>query len=260
VNESPLRSLGVLAAVALVCAVLVSVSVLSLRPYQERNQLLQRNRHVVAMTGLVEAGADDETVLEVVSRLDVRVVDLKTGEFATDLAPEAIDSRSAASDPERSTALPPAEDLARLGRRANHEIVYLVWDEQELSRVILPISGQGMWSTLYGYIALEKDLNTIAATRFYEQGETAGLGDQIENPAWQAQWQGRKLFDDRGSVQFRVASGSVDPTAVSAAYEVDGLTGATVTGNAVANLVRFWFGPSGYGPLLAWIAEQPPER
>lgn len=259
-NEGPLRSLAVLAGVALICAVLVSVSAVSLRPYQERNELLQRYRHVVALTGLVEPGADDETVLEVVSQLDARVVDLKTGAFAADLDPESIDSRSAAADPGRSTAIPAAKDLARLGRRANHEVVFLVWDDGKLSRVILPISGQGMWSTLYGFIALENDLNTIAATRFYEQGETAGLGDQIEDPRWQAQWRGRRLFDDAGAVQFRVASGRVDPSSRAAGFEVDGLTGATVTGTGVTNLIRFWFGPLGYGPLLARIAEQPPVR
>ncbi|MGI9475852.1 MAG: Na(+)-translocating NADH-quinone reductase subunit C [Hyphomicrobiaceae bacterium] len=258
-NQS-LRSLGVLAGVALVCAILVSVSTITLRPIQERNQLLERYRHVVALTGKVGADADDETVMKAVSQLDVRVANLDTGEFVTEPVPEAVDSRAAATDPERSTAIPASDDLARLGRRANLEVVYLVWEDQKLSRIILPIKGQGMWSTLYGYVALEKDLSTIAATTFYEQTETAGLGDQLEDPDWQAQWQGRKLFDDSGNVQFRVAAGRVDPSSSSAAYEVDGLSGATVTGGAVTNLVRFWFGPHGYGPLLAKFSKQPPQR
>ncbi|MGI9508394.1 MAG: Na(+)-translocating NADH-quinone reductase subunit C [Geminicoccaceae bacterium] len=259
-SKEALRSLGVLAGVALVCSILVSVSTTSLRPIQLRNQLLQRYQHVVDLSGLVEAGADDETILEVVSQLDARVVDLGSGDFAADMDPDGIDSRSASSDPEHSTTIPSGEDLARLGRRANHEVVYLVWEEQDLSRIILPVNGQGMWSTLYGYIALEEDFNTIAATTFYEQGETAGLGDQIEDPEWQAQWQGRTLFDDSRGVQFRVAGGAVDPSSPAAAYEVDGLTGATITAGAVTNLVRYWFGPHGYGPLLAKISEKPPER
>lgn len=256
-NRDALRSLSILASVALVCAILVSVSTTVLRPIKERNEALQRYRHVVSLTGLVEPGADDDTVFEVVEHLDARVVDLRTGEFAADMNPDEIDSRSAATDPDQSTAIPAAADVARLGRRANHEVVYLVWGDNTLNRIILPISGQGMWSTLYGFIALEGDLSTIADVSFYEQSETAGLGDQIEDPEWQAKWRGRKIFGDNGDVRFQVAAGAVSP---SAAHQVDGLTGATITGTGVTNLVRFWLGPQGYGPLLNNIAETAPER
>ena len=119
--------------------------------------------------------------------------------------------------------------------------------EGSLSRVILPVHGQGMWSTLYGLVALEADLNTIAAVTFYEQEETAGLGDQIESPAWQARWVGRRLFNRAGDFRFRVASGPVEDGSPAAAHEVDGLSGATITGNAVTALMEFWFGPFGYG-------------
>lgn len=259
-NREALRSLGVLASVALICAILVSVSTTVLRPIKERNEALQRYRNVVDLTGLVEPGADDDKIFEVVEQLDARVVDLEKGEFTEDVDPADVDSRSAASDPRRSTAIPAAEDVAKLGRRTNHEIVYLVWQDDKLDRIILPISGQGMWSTLYGFIALENDLNTIAAVSFYEQTETAGLGDQIEDPEWQAQWKGRQIYSGTGDVQFQVAGGVVSPSSAAAAYSVDGLTGATVTGTGVTNLVRYWFGPHGYGPLLTNIKENPPER
>jgi Na+-transporting NADH:ubiquinone oxidoreductase subunit C len=172
--------------------------------------------------------------------------------------PENVNSRRAANDPMASTEIPADADLARIGRRADHEVVYLVWGDEGLSRIILPIHGQGMWSTLYGLIALKADLNTIAAVTFYEQTETAGLGDQIQRPVWQALWQGRQLFGGDGGVRFRVASGVVEPGARDSEHEVDGLSGATVTGTGVTNLVRFWFGSEGYGPLLAEIREAPP--
>ena len=258
-NRDALRSLSVLVGVAVVCSILVSVSASTLRPIKERNEALQRFRNVVSLTGLVAPGADDDTVFEVVEQLDARVVDLETGEFADDFHPDEIDSRTAISDESRSTAIPAEQDLARLGRRPNHEVVYLVWQDGSLSRVIFPISGQGMWSTLYGFIALENDLNTIASVSFYEQTETAGLGDKIEDPDWQAQWPGRRLFDESGDVQFRVSGGPVNPSSPAAAFEVDGLTGATITGNGVTNLVRYWFGPHGYGAFLNKIAEEPSE-
>lgn len=258
--ESPIRSLLILLAIALVCSVLVSVSAIGLRPIQLQNELIERYRNIVALTGLAPAGQtlSEEEILSVVTQLDVRVVNLETGRFEADLDPENINSRRAANDPTASTEIPENADLARIGRRAHHEVVYLVWEDDGLSRIILPIHGQGMWSTLYGLVALEADLNTIAAVTFYEQTETAGLGDQIQRPEWQALWQGRQLFDGDDDVRFRVASGVVEPGARGSEYEVDGLSGATITGTGVTNLVQFWFGSEGYGPLLAEIRQTPP--
>ena len=261
-TETPLRSLLVLVAVALVCSILVSVAAITLRPIQEQNALIERYRHIVALTGLTAEGEEpgDAEILEVVRRLDVRVVNLETGEFVPEIRPDDVDARSAATDPELSTAIPSDVDTAQLGRRANHHVIYLVWGDAGLSRVILPIHGQGMWSTLFGFLALEADLNTIAAVSFYEQAETAGLGDQLQSPAWQSLWAGRRLFGSRGELRFRVAGGAVDPDSPAAGHEVDGMSGATVTGKAVTNLVRFWFDAHGYGPFLAHLSQQPPER
>ena len=254
-QESPLKAMLVLLAVALVCSVLVSVSAIVLRPIQEANERIERYRHIVALTGLIPAGQalEDAAVEAAIEQLDVRVVDLNTGSFV-EIEPEHVNSRRAANDLERSIAIPAEADVARIGRRSQHEVVYLVRVDDELSRVILPIHGQGMWSTLYGMIALEADLNTIAAVTFYEQEETAGLGDQIESAAWQSRWVGRRLFGRDGGFRFRVAGGAVDDASPAAAHQVDGLSGATITGNAVTALMAFWFGPFGYQPLLEQLA------
>jgi Na+-transporting NADH:ubiquinone oxidoreductase subunit C len=261
-QESPLRSLFVLLTIALVCSMLVSVSAITLRPIQLQNELIERYRNIVALTGKVPTDSvlADEDVLAVVRELDVRVVNLNTGEFEAGMDPEGVNARAAVNDPTLSVAIETDADVARLGRRAVHEVIYLVWEGDDLSRIILPIHGQGMWSTLFGFIALEADLNTIAALTFYEQAETAGLGDQIEDVAWQARWSGRRLFTGRGDFRFRVAQGPVDDDMPGAEYLVDGLSGATVTANAVSALVEFWFGASGYGPLLAHLAVEPPTR
>jgi Na+-transporting NADH:ubiquinone oxidoreductase subunit C len=150
--------------------------------------------------------------------------------------------------------------VANIGRRARYEVIYIVWDGDKPGRFILPIIGQGMWSTLYGYIALENDLNTIGAATFYEQAETAGLGDQITRPDWQAKWQGRKVYGSNGEVRFRVAAGVVEPGSRAESYEVDALTGASVTANAVTRLIAYWFGPHGYATFLGQLRENPPTR
>ena len=113
---------------------------------------------------------------------------------------------------------------------------------------------------LYGYVALASDLNTIAGVMFYEQNETPGLGDQIASPHWQSRWIGKRLYDEHDQMLFRIAEGPVTEGASGADYQVDGITGATVTANAVTALMRYWFGPGGYGPLLERLREHPPTQ
>jgi Na+-transporting NADH:ubiquinone oxidoreductase subunit C len=261
-NDSPQKALIVVFAVAFICSVLVSVAAIALKPIQLRNQLVERGRNIIALTGLVppDKVLSDDEVLEAVEQLDMRVVNIDTGEFDSTIDPLGFDERAAVNNDELSVAIAADDDLARLGRRSRFAVVYLVWDGDELKRVILPIHGQGMWSTLYGYIALESDLNTIGAVSFYEQTETAGLGDQIQRPDWQAQWQGRRLFGNQGNFQFRVSAGTVEEDSAAARHQVDALTGATVTGNAVTRLVEYWFSPGGYGGFLDKLATQSPIR
>ncbi|WP_455201974.1 Na(+)-translocating NADH-quinone reductase subunit C [Kaarinaea lacus] len=261
-KHSPLKALIVVLAVSLACSILVSTASITLKPIQLLNQKVERSRNIVALTGLVPADKElsSDEILQTVEQLDIRVVNIDTGEFDENIDPESFDARAAVNDPELGKAIPSADDLARLGRRSRFAIVYLVWKDKELQRIILPIHGQGMWSTLHGFLALETDLNTIAAVTFYEQGETAGLGDQITRPDWQAQWQGRQLFNNQGEFRFRVASGSVAEGSAAARHQVDAMSGATVTGDAVTRLVKFWFGPNGYQTFLNKLVKQPPVR
>jgi len=246
---------------AVVCSALVSGSVVLLRPVQLNNQLLKNSGNIMQLSGLLPpgGGVEDAQLLELFKRLDARVVNLDEGEFDPTMDPYTFDARKAAGDPELSVVIPPAEDRARLGRRSRFQVVYLVWRDGRLNRLILPVHGAGMWSMLYGYVAVEADFNTLAGVIFYEQNETPGLGDQITQSYWENQWRGKQLYDETGEMLFRVAEGPVSPGSAAADFQVDALTGATVTANAVTALVQYWFGPNGYGPLLKRLREQPPQ-
>ncbi len=261
-TDKPGTALMIVVFVALVCSVLVSVSTVGLRPIQERIALIERSRNIVALAGLVDSGESmsGEEVLAALQQMDVRVVDIDTGEFVDGIDPEEFQPRSAASDPELGTAIPADLDLAGLGRRSRYEIIYLAYDGAAIKRVVLPIVGQGMWSTLYGYIALESDFSTIAAATFYEQAETAGIGDRIADPEWLANWEGRAIYAADGSYRFRIASGPVDPDSAAAAHQVDGISGASVTAGAVSRLVQYWFGSHGYAALLDNLRSETPPR
>lgn len=261
-NDSPLKAIVVVLLVALVCSTLVSAAVVILRPIQQQNQLIERSRKIIHLTGLVQGDEtpSDEEMMLLYDSLDVRVVNLDQGVFTTAVDAANFNQRKAAADPDLSDAIPATDDIAGLGRRSRYAVVYLVWKDDAFDRIVLPVNGAGMWSMLYGYVALESDLNTIAAATFYEHAETPGLGDQITRPEWLAQWKGRRIRDQRGELRFEIGTESVEPGSPAADYQVDALTGATVTSEAVAALVRFWMDSYGFGPFLANLRETSPER
>ena len=130
--------------------------------------------------------------------------------------------------------------------------IYLEKDADVLQQIILPISGPGLWSTMRGYLALAPDGSTIKGIRFYEHGETPGLGDQIDKADWRELWVGKQLYGDDNSPRIEVIRGFVqrDGSNPDAQHQIDGLSGATLTANGVTNLVRHWTGPEGFGPYL----------
>ena len=248
-NDHPFKALLVVTLTALVCSILVTVAAGTLKPIQNAYQTLERNRAIVAVRGLNEKSADlsDREVVNLFQTLDARIVDLESGQFDNQFNPDTFDSWQTNIDTELMTAIPTAEDSAKLGQRPRLITVYFVNQTDQLQRLILPVYGQGMWSTIYGYIALEADLSTIADITFYQQKETAGIGDKILNPIWQASWQGRKIYDEQLNLQ--IAGGQVK-TSESSVHHIDAISGATVTVDSVKNMVRYWFGSHGYSKFL----------
>ncbi len=247
-NNDPRKTLFVAFVLCLVCSVLVSGAAVVLRPLQEANRALDRKRNVLEAAKLLSG---ETAVDELFRRIDSRVVDLRSGEFATGVAAETYDQRAAARDPERSTAVPGDRDVASIGRRADYATVYLVRDGDAIATVVLPVHGYGLWSTMYGFLALDGDLNTIVGLGFYEHAETPGLGGEIDNAGWLRKWEGKLAYDEDGVPRIEVVKGSVDPKAIAARHQVDGLAGATLTSRGVTELLRYWLGDDGFGPFLA---------
>ncbi len=241
------RTLLVAFALCIVCSVVVSTAAVSLKPAQEANKSLDRKRNILAAAGMLEEG---RSVEEQFARISTRVVDLRTGEFTDAVDPAGYDQRKAAKDPAMSRALEAGEDIAGLGRREDYAVVYLVEDDAgNVDKIILPVHGKGLWSTLYGFMALEHDANTVVGLGFYEHGETPGLGGEVDNPRWKALWPGKQVYR-ADEVALHLIKGSVDPASENAPWQVDGLSGATLTARGVTNLVQFWLGENGYQPFL----------
>jgi Na+-transporting NADH:ubiquinone oxidoreductase subunit C len=251
-RDSMINTLIVALGVSLFCSVLVSATAVILKPQQIRNQELYRQKIVLEVAGLYEP---DQDVAALFDNVDSRLVDLEGGHYADNIDVGGFDQLAASKDPALGVDIPESLDVAGIRRRARYAPVFLVTEGDELSQIILPIYGSGLWSTMYGYLALEPDGQTIRGLRFYEHAETPGLGDQIDKPEWRAKWTGKQLFDDEGQLRIEVVRGAA-PAGDSDAYQVDGLAGATLTGRGVTNLLRYWMGPHGFGPYLAQFAQE----
>jgi Na+-transporting NADH:ubiquinone oxidoreductase subunit C len=246
-NDSVRKTLIVALALCVVCSIIVSGAVVILQPIQESNKALDRKRNILAAAGLLEEG---RSVEEQFKQVQTRIVDLRSGEFTDEVSEDTYDQRKAAKDASTSAALKRDQDIAKIGRREHYATVYLVQDAQgRIDKIILPIRGYGLWSTLHGFIALESDANTIAGLGFYEHAETPGLGGEVDNPRWKAFWPGKQVYRD-GEVAIGLIKGAVEPTAPNAPWQVDGLAGSTLTARGVTNLLHFWLGKNGFEPFL----------
>ncbi len=240
-NDSPAKTVAITLAVALAGSALVAGSTVLLRPLQQANKEAERPAHIAEILRQLPEAAEIQ--------LEARVVDLETGAYVPSMDPDQYDQRLAAKDPDRSVEIPEDQDIAGLGRRARFATIFLAQQAGETHLVILPVHGRGFSSTLYGYLGLSGNLDTVAGLTFYEHSETPGLGGLIDAPDWKSQWRGKKIWD--GSVlMLGVGTGRMEPGMPEAKYQVDGLTGATWTGQGVTNLLHYWLGDHGYGPYL----------
>ena len=241
------RILTVALGLCLVCSMVVSTAAVLLKPAQQANKTLDLKRNILMAAGLLDPSMSVEEQFE---QVETRVVDLDEGRFVDGVDPASFDQREAAKDPAQSRALAGDEDPAKLVRREDQALVYLVRDDAGgLDKIILPIRGYGLWSTMYGFMALESDGNTVAGLGFYEHGETPGLGGEIDNPNWKAIWPGKQIYEG-DQVAIQVLKGSVPMGSDEKQWQVDGLSGATLTTKGVDKLVRYWLGEQGFKPLL----------
>lgn len=257
--ESIKRTIAVALGVCFVCSVLVSTAAVSLTSIQEENKRMDRIKNILIAGGLPLRNIDMKAVYE--ETIEPRVIDLSSGNEvpASDLngksSIENFDIKAFAADPLYGTAVPEEKDIAGIKRMPKYMVVYPVMEDRRMVKIILPVYGKGLWSTLYGFIALDKDLRTIRGITFYEHAETPGLGGEIDNPRWKNIWKGKQAFDRKGNLRIEVIKGVVDRSRPEARYQIDGLSGATRTTFGVNALVRFWLGSYGYGPFLNTLKE-----
>ncbi len=248
-NDNPKKTIFMALAVCLSCSIVVASAAVGLRPLQIANQEADRIRNIVDVAGVLRPG---QTIQEAFQAIDSMLVRLTDGQPTDAHDISTFDVQRAVRDPQLSRQLARGEDPANIGRLPTYMPVYKVrGDDGEIQTLILPVHGAGLWSTLWGFLALEGDLRTIQGLKFYQHAETPGLGGEIDNANWRSIWNGKIALDDAGRPVIEVIKGTVEATTPNAEHRIDGIAGATLTARGVENLVNFWLGDSGYGPLLA---------
>ncbi|XXQ67685.1 Na(+)-translocating NADH-quinone reductase subunit C [Neisseriaceae bacterium B1] len=241
-------TMGVVLAVSLLCSVVVAGAAVGLKSAQNKQKAIDKQKNILQAAGLLSGSQQVDVAKLYAERVESRVVDLATGEYVQDM--KSFDARAAAKDPAQSVKIPKEQDIASIQTRAKYAEIYAVKDANgNVEQYVLPMHGSGLWSIMYGFVAVKNDGNTINGLTYYEQGETAGLGGEIANPLWQKNFVGKKLYDDSGSLKIYVGRGG----SKDREHGVDGLSGATQTTKGVNNSFKYWFSENGYAPFLEKI-------
>ena len=249
-NESIVKTIGVAFAVCLICSLVVSASAVSLRDLQKENKLNDKRIKILQVADIYDPKI---SIAEQFSELESKFIDFNTGLMMDEYNNFSIDDYDQiviTKDPNLSSKVPTSEDIAIIKNREDVGKIYILRDEiGAIHKLVLPIRGYGLWGTLYGYISIEDDFNTVSGIEFYDHKETPGLGAEVDNPKWKAQWKGKKIYKDN-KVNLAVIKGKVEAGDSESSYKIDGLSGATITSRGVTNMVAYWFGESGYSSLL----------
>ena len=199
-----------------VVAALLAVTALSLQSRQRANMLNEKKEAILASLGAADQSYD--TFIEA---------------YAVDAQGQRIASVS------QDETLQLLFDL----KGAEAAQTYPVFEAAD-GRVVLPVSGTGLWGPIWGYVALEKDMNTVAGVVFGHQGETPGLGAEIATEKYQQKFRGKQIFDGSEFVSVVLRKGGAqDPL-----HEVDAITGGTKTSDGVTAMLQSSLGH--YLPML----------
>jgi Na+-transporting NADH:ubiquinone oxidoreductase subunit C len=255
-NDSIVKTLGVAFAICLICSLVVSSTAVSLRDMQNENKANDKRTKILQAAGIFNPELD---IKEQFYQLEEKYLDFNSGKLLRGSDLEVFleehkgdyDQIAATRKPEYSTSLDSSEDIAIIKNRENVGKFFILRNkDNSIDKIILPVRGYGLWGTLFGYISIEEDFNTVAGLEFYDHKETPGLGAEVDNPKWKALWPGKQLYKNN-IVSLEVIKGKVPVDDKNLNYKVDGLSGATLTSRGVTNMLKYWFSDSGYANLFS---------
>jgi Na+-transporting NADH:ubiquinone oxidoreductase subunit C len=206
--------------VTIICSVLLAGAATLLKPRQDENKTLDKKKNILISVGIQPSAGDKFTRSEINETYDKKIK-----EVVVDLKGNVVESK-------KPSDLDPRKDTEFLA-------VYENVDGEEINAYVIPVSGKGLWSTINGYLAIAPDGSTVKGITFYSHGETPGLGGEIEKKWFTDNFIGKKITDENGDiVSIDIVKGKVDPNSANVIHEVDGISGATLTGRGIGIFLK----------------------
>lgn len=201
--------------VILVAAILASVS-MALKPLQNRNKEIEKEQNILTSVNITSSTANAAQLFK--ENIKKEYVVNSKGEIVEGVDAFTVDLKKEHTKPVEQRNLPVFECQTDDGLK-----------------YIFPVRGTGLWGPIWGFVSLNDDMNTIYGANFDHEGETPGLGAEISTAAFQAQFNGKKLFDESG----KLVSITVTKAGQEAPEEhkVDGISGGTITSKGLQNML-----------------------
>ena len=214
--------------ITLVASLLLALASTQLKELQEFNVELDKKKNILKCIGKDLALMNADAIIKEYKSNISNIILNSNGDITANIASENLESVPNKSTGEVKYFL--------------NKIEYLpAYKSSNPEAFIIPISGKGLWSTLFGYFALEMDLNTVIGITFYKHGETPGLGGEVEKEWFQNNFVGKKIFNQTGKlVSIKVVKGKVNDVYSGEAlnHGVDGISGATITSRGVSYFLK----------------------
>ena len=221
-------SIGFILIITALFGLLLALAASALRERQQFNEEVNVKRNILMAVGVLDR--DREMELDEIDAMYQESVQSfavdADGTIVEGVSGESLDLEVVLQDPDTSLHRYP---------------VFVATDAGGSTVYAIPVFGKGLWSTLYGYLALEADLETVRGMTFYAHGETPGLGAEIEQAWFQDNFVGKKIYDAGALRTIQVVKGTVENRIQDPGerdYFVDGISGATITGRGVSNLLE----------------------
>ena len=236
-NSRPFTFLFAIVMVVVV-AVLLALAAIILGPYQAQNVKLEKMQNILFSIGIKAEAREAEKLFSQYIKEQI-VLNNKGKKVSGDINAFDIDLKKEL-------------DKARAGEADKQLFPLFVISKEENNYYVIPVRGKGLWGPIWGYVAMEADMNTIHGASFGHKGETPGLGAEINTEAFQQQFVGKKILDNSGNfVSVKVIKGGAAP---QDSHGVDAVSGGTITSNGVTEMLHRTLG--NYRPYFKTVEKK----
>ena len=212
------------AAITVVCGGALAIASQGLKPMQDANIEMERKQNILATVMDLNEDINIEEIYK--SRIKEMVIDYNGNAKAGMKASDVNIAKEYKKKPEERL-LPVYEFLDQA-------------DSTKVDNAILPVYGYGLWNNIWGFVALESDLNTVRGVKFAHAGETPGLGARIESDEVQSRFKGKTILEAGELMSIVIQKGEGNDYS-NDKHKVDGMSGATLTGKGVNNMLKDYF-------------------